>query len=63
MSSFCDCSNGLEQAQLLRILGKLARAGERAGFSVEEMIEMLNSGMSVADLLNLITHRLSQLAQ
>ena len=63
MPSFCQCSSGLEQAQLLRTLGKLARAGERAGFSVEEMIEMLNSGVSVADLLNLITHRLSQLSQ
>jgi len=58
MSPFCDCSNGLEQAQLLRTVGKLARAGEQAGFSIEEMIEMLNSGMSVADLLNLITRRL-----
>jgi hypothetical protein len=63
MLSFCDCSNGLEQAQLLRTVGKLARAGEQAGFSIEEMIEMLNSGMSVADLLNLITRRLSQLSQ
>jgi len=63
MASFCERSNGLEQAHFLRTVGKLARAGEQAGFSVEEMIEMLNSGLSVADLLNLITHRLFQLSQ
>jgi hypothetical protein len=63
MASFCECSKGLEQAHFLRTVGKLARAGEQAGFRIEEMIEMLNSGMSVADLLNLITCRLSQLSQ
>ena len=34
---------------------KLANAGERAGLSLEQMIELLNSGMSVVALLDLIT--------
>ena len=37
---------------------KLANAGERAGLSLEQMIELLNSGMSVVALLDLITWRL-----
>jgi hypothetical protein len=33
---------------------KLATAGEQAGFSVEQMIALLNSGITVETLLNLI---------
>jgi hypothetical protein len=33
---------------------KLAHAGEKVGFTVEEMIELLNTGVSVETLLNLI---------
>jgi len=36
--------------KLLRAIGKLAMAGEQAGFSLEEMIDMLNSGVSVSTL-------------
>jgi hypothetical protein len=63
MASFCEGTHGLEQAHLLGAVGKLARAGQQAGFSIEEMIEMLNSGISVEKLLNLITYRLSQVSQ
>jgi hypothetical protein len=63
MVSFCEGTHGPEQAHFLRAVGKLARAGEQAGFSIEEMIEMLNSGISVENLLNLITYRLSQLSR
>jgi hypothetical protein len=31
---------------LIKAIGKLAVAGEQAGFSVEQMIEMLNSGVA-----------------
>ena len=38
---------------------RLARAGEQAGFSVEEMIEMLNAGVSIGALLDMISYSLS----
>jgi hypothetical protein len=62
MLSFCECTNEVEQAHFLSAIG-VAREGERAGFCVEEMIEMLNSGMGVEDLLKLITCRLGQSSQ
>jgi hypothetical protein len=37
---------------------KLAAAGEHAGFSLEQMIQLLDSGMSVLVLLDLINWRL-----
>jgi hypothetical protein len=37
---------------------KLTIAGEQAGFSVEEMIQMLNAGVTVGTLLQLIEWRL-----
>jgi hypothetical protein len=43
---------------LLAAITKLARAGEAAGFSVEEMIEILKTGVSVDTLLDLLFYRL-----
>jgi hypothetical protein len=43
---------------LVGAIRKLALAGEKAGFTVEEMIELLNTGVSVETLLNLICFRL-----
>jgi hypothetical protein len=37
---------------------KLAIAGEQAGFTLDQMIQLLNSGMSVLTLLDLIALRL-----
>jgi hypothetical protein len=37
---------------------KLALAGEQAGLSVEEMIELLRTGVSVETLLDLVCYRL-----
>jgi len=37
---------------------KLAIAGEQAGFTLDQMIGLLNSGLSVVALLDLITWRL-----
>jgi hypothetical protein len=37
---------------------KLSVAGEQAGFSLEQMIHILNSGVSVETLLHLIEERL-----
>ena len=42
---------------------KLAIAGEQAGLSLEQMIQLLNSGMSAVALLNLITWRLDHPSQ
>lgn len=41
---------------LIAAVEKLATAGELAGFSVQEMIDMLNGGLNVADLLDVIAY-------
>jgi hypothetical protein len=38
---------------------KLAMAGEQAGFTVERMIQMLNAGVTIEGLLQLIEWRLT----
>jgi hypothetical protein len=43
---------------LARAIRKLALVGEQAGLSIEEMIELLKTGVSVDTLLNLICSRL-----
>ena len=52
----------MAQPSLRRSVFTLALAGEQAGFSVEQMIWMLNAGLSVEGLLWLIEWRLSCLA-
>ena len=37
---------------------KLAVAGQQAGFSIEQMIELLNAGLDVESLLDLIAWQL-----
>jgi hypothetical protein len=49
---------GNRSSHLSSTIEKLAQAGEQAGFSVEEMIEMLNAGVSVGALLDMISHSL-----
>lgn len=51
---------GGEMASQLQVnaIRKLAVAGEQAGFSLDQLIELLNSGMSVVSLLDLIALRL-----
>jgi len=43
---------------IVRSIGKLIIAGEQAGFTIEEMIELLNGGLTMAALLDLIGTRL-----
>ncbi len=43
---------------LAHTIAKLAVAGKSAGFSIDEMVELLNAGLSVADMLDLIAWRL-----
>jgi hypothetical protein len=44
---------------IMTAVEKLVLAGERAGFSVEEMIQLLQTGATVETLLQLIEWRLS----
>ena len=48
----------MAKAGLMTAIGKLAIAGEQAGFTLEQMIEMLNAGLTVESLLELIAWRL-----
>jgi hypothetical protein len=54
-----DARGGKRSRYLSSAIEKLVRAGEQAGFSVEEMIEMLNAGVSVGALLDMISYSLS----
>ena len=53
----------LERPSLLRAVRKLAIAGEQAGFSLEQMIELLDAGLNVETLLELITWRLEEVTK
>jgi hypothetical protein len=48
----------MQQPTLIRAVEKLAQAGEQAGFSVEDMIRMLNTGLTVETLLDIIERSL-----
>jgi hypothetical protein len=48
----------MESQIQLKAIRKLAVAGEQAGFTLDQMIQLLNSGMSVVTLLDLIAWRL-----
>jgi hypothetical protein len=44
---------------MMTVVEKFVRAGEQAGFTVEQMIQLLQTGASVEDLLQMIEWRLS----
>ena len=48
----------MERPSLVLAISNLAVAGEQAGFTLEQMIELLNEGLSVTTLLDLIVCRL-----
>jgi len=48
----------MASATLVSAIRKLAIAGQQAGFSLEQMIDLLNAGLSVETLLDLIALRL-----
>jgi hypothetical protein len=48
----------MEHPVLVRAIGKFAAAGNQAGFSVEQMIEILNAGVGVETLLDIIERML-----
>jgi len=47
----------MKRESLVVAVSKLAVAGEQAGFSLEHMIQLLNAGLSVETLLELIVWR------
>jgi hypothetical protein len=53
---------GMESPSTAGTVYKLALAGEQAGFSLEDMISLLNSGVTVETLLQLIEWRLTTVA-
>jgi len=58
------CKSKLDASEYSRVrdsVEKLAMAGQHAGFSVEQMIELLNSGMTVDTLLDLLVWRINAL--
>ena len=48
----------MQHPVLARAIERLARVGEQAGISVEQMILILDSGLSVDDLLEIIDRSL-----
>ena len=48
----------MDKPSLISAVKKLAVLGESAGLNIEEMIQLLNGGPSVPDLLELIKSRL-----
>ena len=47
----------MEREALVSAVTKLAVAGARAGFSLEQMIQLLDSGLSVESFVDLIAWR------
>ena len=47
----------MERESLVIAISKLAVAGEQAGFSLEQMIQLLDSGLTVEILIELIAWR------
>jgi hypothetical protein len=48
----------MEQTNLMTAIAKLVLAGEQAGFTVEQMIQLLRTGTSIEVLLSMIEWRL-----
>ena len=48
----------MENPSLVLAISKLAAAGGQAGFTLEQMIQLLDAGLSVESLLDLICLRL-----
>ena len=49
---------GMMKVELLTALGKLVVAGEQAGFSLDQLIQLLNEGVSMETILEMIAWRL-----
>jgi hypothetical protein len=56
--NYSDTRRRKRSRHLSSTVERLARAGEQAGFSVEQLIEMLNAGVSIGALLDMISYSL-----
>lgn len=52
------CSNGQDSPDRFTAVAKLAVMGEQAGFTVSQMIKLLQDGVSVRTLFEMIEWRL-----
>lgn len=50
----------MDKPTLVSGIAKLASAGQQAGFTLEQMIGLLNAGLGVEGLVDLIAWRLEQ---
>jgi hypothetical protein len=50
----------MQNPKLVTAIEKPALAGEQAGLSVEQMIQLLNNGLEVETLVDFITWRLAE---
>jgi len=50
----------MDKPTLVSGIAKLATAGQQAGFSLEQMIRLLDAGLGVEGLIDLIAWRLEQ---
>lgn len=50
----------MQNPKLVTAIAKLAVAGEQAGLSIEQMIQLLNDGLWVDTLVELIMWRLTE---
>lgn len=53
----------MHRPMLISAINKLAVAGEQAGFTLEQMIQLLDGGLSVETLLDLIAWSLERRQQ
>jgi len=51
----------MQCTRLVTAIGKLAVAGEQAGLSIGQMIQLLNDGLTVETLIELITWSLTEM--
>lgn len=60
LRTMCILGDRMEKPKLVSGIAKLATAGQQAGFTLEQMIQLLNAGLTVESLLELIAWRLEQ---
>ena len=60
-ASFCDPASVKEEEVLERALAKVVHMGEDLGVSADQMIKLLDAGMSVRELLEFLAGRVEKM--